>query len=91
MKQRLNHLKKLSIEHQTEYKNFENNFQLFQFDVDKSKQTIPALLMQLTVEDIRTIDVSSSPSKIFDLNKILNRRFTGMPVFLSFFNDKKKD
>ncbi len=64
MKQRLNHLKQLSIEHQTEYKNFENNLQLFQFDVDKSKQTIPTRLMQLTIEDIRIIDVSFSPLSI---------------------------
>lgn len=65
MRQRLNHLQQLSIEHQTEYKIFENDLQLFQLDIDKSKQTIPTRLMQITVEDIRTIDVSLSLSKIF--------------------------
>jgi hypothetical protein len=79
MKQRLNHLKQLSIEHQTEYKNFEKNLQLFQFDVDKSKQTIPTRLMQITVEDIRIIDVSPSLSKIY----IQIKDFEKSPIHLN--------
>ncbi len=57
-KQRLNHIQHLSIEHQTEYKTFEKNLQLFQLNIDTLKQTLQTRLIQITIENIRTIDVS---------------------------------
>ncbi len=93
MRQRLNHLQQLSIEHQTEYKIFENDLQLFQLDIDKSKQTIPTRLMQITVEDIRTIDVSLSPiediqRKDFKIADSLNARVT---LFFHLIIKKKNE
>jgi hypothetical protein len=69
-KQRLNHIQHLSIEHQTEYKTFEKNLQLFQLNIDTLKQTLQTRLIQITIENIRTIDVSFFLSKIFKGNKI---------------------
>jgi hypothetical protein len=58
IKQRLIHIKHLSIEHQTEYNTFEKNLHLFQLKISTFKHTIEIRLIQITIEDIRTIDVS---------------------------------
>ena len=73
MKQRLNYLQQLSLEHQTEYKKFENNLQLLRAKNDQFKQRIPSQLAQITIEDIRTIDVSN---RVFleDIEQIFNQK-----------------
>ena len=75
MKQRLNYLQQLSLEHQTEYKKFENNLQLLRAKNDQFKQRIPSQLAQITIEDIRTIDVSN---RVFleDIEQIFNQKKT---------------
>lgn len=81
VKQRLNYLQQLSLAHQTEYKTFENNLQSFRSNNDRLKQTIPSQLNQITVEDIRTIDVSVASRRISKRKKksFSNRRFTHCP------------
>jgi hypothetical protein len=80
IKQRLNHIEHLSLEHQTEYKNFEENLQLFQLNINTFKQTLPTRLMQITIEDIRTIDVSlvfiEDIQRHLKRKRFSNRRFT---------------
>ncbi|CAF4123333.1 unnamed protein product, partial [Rotaria sordida] len=57
IKQRLIHFEKLSIEHQNEYKNFEKNLQLFVLNINTFKQTLQIRLMQITIDDMKIIDV----------------------------------
>ncbi|CAF4065047.1 unnamed protein product, partial [Rotaria sordida] len=56
IKQRLIHFEKLSIEHQTEYKNFEKNLQLFELNINTFKQTLEIRLMEITIDDMKIID-----------------------------------
>lgn len=71
VKQRLNYLQQLSLAHQTDCKTFEDNLQSCRSSNDRLKQTIPSQLKQITIEDIRTIDVSVVSRS--------NRRFTQCP------------
>lgn len=58
IKQRLAYYEKLSIEHQNEYMNLDQNLQLFKLNIDKFKDSFQTQLLQITIEDIRIIDVS---------------------------------
>ena len=58
IKQRLSHIEHLAIEHETEYKNFEENLQGFGINVDTFKQTLQINLMEITMDGMTGIDVS---------------------------------
>jgi len=58
LKQRLVHLEQQSIEHQTAFKNFDDNLRLFQTNFQTLQQSIEKRLVDLSVEEIHQIDVS---------------------------------
>jgi hypothetical protein len=58
IKQRLTHIEHLAMEHQTEYKNFEENLQRFGVNLDTFKQTLEARLIEITMNDMTGINVS---------------------------------
>ncbi|UJR37453.1 hypothetical protein I4U23_030156 [Adineta vaga] len=56
VRQRLNDIKQISMENQTKYQHFEENLQGFGLNIDTFKQTLETRLMDITIDNIRTLD-----------------------------------
>ena len=59
MKQRLKHTEQVTIEHDTEYRQFEENLHGFQSNVNDLGHRLGSRVKQITIDDIGTIDVST--------------------------------
>ncbi|CAF3475042.1 unnamed protein product [Rotaria socialis] len=56
LKQRVTYFEQLSIEHQTEYKNFEKNLKLFELNMSAFKDSVQRRLLEITIDDLLIID-----------------------------------
>ncbi|CAF4166809.1 unnamed protein product, partial [Rotaria magnacalcarata] len=56
LKQRVTYFEQLSIEHQTEYKNFEKNLKLFELNMNAFKDSVQRRLLEITIDDLLIID-----------------------------------
>ncbi|CAF3855305.1 unnamed protein product, partial [Adineta steineri] len=56
IKQRLNHIENITIEHQIKYENFEENLQEFIRNIDPFQQTLQTRLIDVTIDDMGIID-----------------------------------
>ena len=59
MKQRLRHVEHLANEHRAEYKRFDESLHLFRTHVDELQPRMEERLRDVTIDTIRTMDVSS--------------------------------
>lgn len=59
MKQRLKHTEQVTIEHDTDYRQFEEKLYGFQSNVNELGQRLGSRVKQITIDDIGLIDVST--------------------------------